>query len=341
MNKRYQVFVSSTFQDLKEERNELMQALLELDCMPAGMELFPAANEEQWGWIKKVIDQSDYYLVVIANRYGSISEATGMSYTEMEYRYAIDIGIPVIAFLHENPGSIADDKSEPTPAGKKKLEQFRALCKTRLVKYWTTPADLGAKASRSITQLIKHEPAVGWIRANEISQDQSSVILDLKSQIDELKGKLKELSAAKEPIEGLAQGGDELLIDFSYETKNPKTGKNGSTYWTKGEEFDHQIETTWDDLFAYLAPEMLHPVSEYRIVGRINQFIEFTANSYFETKHNEKKIEKVRVYSDSFDKIKIQFRAIGLIEIDHGNDWGLTDKGDSHMNDLLATKKNT
>ena len=48
MEKRYQVFVSSTYADLQEERKTVMQALLELDCIPAGMELFPAANEDQW-----------------------------------------------------------------------------------------------------------------------------------------------------------------------------------------------------------------------------------------------------------------------------------------------------
>jgi hypothetical protein len=47
MEKRYQVFVSSTFSDLQEERQEIIQALLELKCIPAGMELFPAANDDQ------------------------------------------------------------------------------------------------------------------------------------------------------------------------------------------------------------------------------------------------------------------------------------------------------
>jgi hypothetical protein len=46
--KKYQVFVSSTYIDLIDERQEIMHALLELDCIPAGMELFPAANEDQW-----------------------------------------------------------------------------------------------------------------------------------------------------------------------------------------------------------------------------------------------------------------------------------------------------
>jgi hypothetical protein len=71
-----------------------MQALLELNCMPAGMELFPAANEEQWSWIKRVIDESDYYVVVLAGRYGSIATSTSLSYTEMEYRYALETKKP-------------------------------------------------------------------------------------------------------------------------------------------------------------------------------------------------------------------------------------------------------
>jgi len=35
MDKRYQVFVSSTYSDLQEERAEVIRALLELDCLPA------------------------------------------------------------------------------------------------------------------------------------------------------------------------------------------------------------------------------------------------------------------------------------------------------------------
>jgi hypothetical protein len=71
MNKRYQVFVSSIYADLKEERQRVIQALMEMDCIPAGMELFPAADEEQWLFIRKVIDDCDYYLLVIGGRYGS------------------------------------------------------------------------------------------------------------------------------------------------------------------------------------------------------------------------------------------------------------------------------
>ncbi len=44
----YQVFVSSTFRDLQEERQKVLQAILEVQAFPAGMELFPAADAEQF-----------------------------------------------------------------------------------------------------------------------------------------------------------------------------------------------------------------------------------------------------------------------------------------------------
>ncbi len=103
IDKRYQVFVSSTYADLQDERQEVMQALLELECIPAGMELFPAANEDQWTLIKRVIDDCDYYLVIVAGRYGSFGP-DGASYTEMEYRYAIDKNKPVNWFLAQDAG---------------------------------------------------------------------------------------------------------------------------------------------------------------------------------------------------------------------------------------------
>jgi hypothetical protein len=56
MEKRYQVFVSSTFVDLKDERQKVMQTLMKMDCIPAGMELFPATDEEQFEFIKRIID---------------------------------------------------------------------------------------------------------------------------------------------------------------------------------------------------------------------------------------------------------------------------------------------
>jgi hypothetical protein len=64
MKKRYQVFVSSTYADLQQERSKVIQTLMEMDCIPAGMELFPAMDEAQLDFTKKIIDDSDYYLLI-------------------------------------------------------------------------------------------------------------------------------------------------------------------------------------------------------------------------------------------------------------------------------------
>jgi len=339
-NKRYQVFVSSTYTDLIDERAEIMQALLELDCMPAGMELFPAANEQQWNWIKKVIDESDYYLVVIGGRYGTISNATGMSYTEMEYRYAIDTAKPVIAFLHDDPSKIESGKTEHAPQARKKLDQFRKLAEQRLCKYWSSSTELGAKVSRSLTQLIKHQPAPGWIRADQVPEDHSQTVLNMKKQIEELEERLRQVGL-EEPIgiDGLSKGHNTFAVDFSFETKKSKTGKNGVTYWTKGDEFDHSLETTWDELFAYLAPELISPTSEYQMVSRLNSYIRSQSSEYFFESFPGQKIENIRIYSNSFDTIKIQLRALKLIGIEAGDKWTLSPYGDNYMTKLIAVHK--
>ncbi len=339
MIKRYQVFVSSTYTDLLEERSEVMQALLELDCMPAGMELFPAANEEQWNWIKRIIDESDYYMVIVGGRYGTVSEATGMSYTEMEYRYAAESGKPVIAFLHEKPSKIEAGKTEQSPTSKKKLEQFRKLVEQKLCKYWNSPADLGAKASRSITQLINRMPAVGWVKADLIDENASAEILKLKKHIELLERKLE--IAGEEPVgvEDLCSGGDKFEIEFSFITKKPKKGANQNVYYVKNGEHDHKYVTTWDKIFSDLAPEMINPCSEFKVLRRLNGFINDGTARYFEKTYTQMKIEDVRVYSDSFDVIKIQLRALRLITIDEKDNWCLTPYGDSYMNKLLAVHK--
>ena len=72
-NIKYQVFISSTYTDLKEERRKVLDVLLMADCIPAGMEAFVATDNEQFEVIKKVIDYCDYYVLILGMRYGSIS----------------------------------------------------------------------------------------------------------------------------------------------------------------------------------------------------------------------------------------------------------------------------
>ena len=96
MNKKYQVFVSSTYKDLKEERMAVIRLLLKMGFIPVGMEQFPASNMSQMEYIKMMLDSCDYYLLILAGKYGSV-DVDGIGFTEKEYDYAIANGIPVMS----------------------------------------------------------------------------------------------------------------------------------------------------------------------------------------------------------------------------------------------------
>lgn len=72
MKKKLQIFVSSTFTDLKKERQAAVEAILKSGNIPAGMELFTSGNESQLETIKRWINESDIYCLILGGRYGSI-----------------------------------------------------------------------------------------------------------------------------------------------------------------------------------------------------------------------------------------------------------------------------
>ena len=134
MDKRFQVFVSSTFTDLVEERRAVMQALLELDCIPAGMELFVASDQSSWELIEGVIETCRLLHRIDASPAAGLSDEEGISFTEKEYDYAVSLGIPVLGFVHADPGSIPNRDAEQTDEGRKMLAAFVEKVRSKQVK---------------------------------------------------------------------------------------------------------------------------------------------------------------------------------------------------------------
>jgi hypothetical protein len=162
----YSVFVSSTYEDLREERAAVQKALLQLHCMPIGMELFGSADEETWEFIQRQIENCDYYVVIVADKYGSIA-ADGFSYTEKEYDYAREIKKPVLAFVHGSRGVIPRDKTEQDAEKRPKLEAFIEKARRSPVSFFTAPHDLATQVIVSFVNLRDSRPAVGFIRADQ------------------------------------------------------------------------------------------------------------------------------------------------------------------------------
>lgn len=335
MEKRYQVFVSSTYSDLIEERNEVMQALLELECMPAGMELFPAANETQWNWIKKVIDESDYYIVIIAGRYGTLSNETGISYTEMEYRYALEINKPIIGFIHQDIEQLPSKKCEQDQESIKKLNNFKQLVKSKLCKFYSSPEDLGSKVSRSIVQLKKQYPSVGWIRADAFKNFASSdELLDLMKENEELK-KLITIYEKEKPkaLSNLASGNDLYEIEYSF---NIKANIPGTNSWKKVDEGKDCISLTWNEIFEIISWNLIKDT--YHFSNPLEDYIKQTEKDKLNSKYPDKKIQDFRIHQRVMNAIYFQFRALKLME-SKMNKWYLTTFGENYLSDLVGIKK--
>ncbi len=340
MDKRYQIFVSSTYEDLREERQKVIQSLLEFDCIPAGMEFFPAADESQWKLIKRVIEDCDYYIVIVGGRYGSVSPK-GISYTQQEYEYAVEIGKPVCAFLHADPGKIAAEKVELEKQSRRKLDEFRELCKKKMCKYWESADQLGGLMIGSLNQLTKTRPAVGWVRADQVP-DESAIkdILRLKNKIEELTAELNRIRM--EPPKGIqdfAQGKDRFDLCYSY-----SMGKADEIFPPT---YSSSCTLTWDEIFASIAPHMVDAAGEDYIRAELSERIRTNELPILEKKSPYDKFKDFSVSDDDFQTVKIQLRSLGLIKQstrqrslkDKETYWFLTPYGDDVMVKLRAIKK--
>jgi len=317
----------------------VMQALLELECMPAGMELFPAANDTQWEWIKRVIDESDYYAVILAGRYGTISKETGLSYTEMEYRYAVESGKPVVAFLHAQPDTLPAKHVEAQAHKRKKLDEFRGLVQTRLCKFYSSPSDLGAKVSRSITQLRKQHPRPGWVRAEALRDMLTSDdVLALRKENDELRARLERLAIeAPDASKRLAQGDDDIEIDYlcTHEKLNDATGR-----FKKHEQIYGTVITTWNCLFKRIGAELISNNTQWwHPSNPIVAVLEPIAQIELTEEFPDDRFTSFKVVTASMDTVMTQLRALGLIRLDKNKRWEVTPYGDNYLTSLLGVQK--
>ena len=345
--KRYQIFISSTFVDLKDERQAVLRAILELDHMPAGMELFPAADDSAWQLITDVINGSDYYVLIIGGRYGSLDE-TGLGYTEKEYDYAFDFKIPVIPLLHENPDNLPREKTETDGAAWAKLKQFRAKVeKKHTCVYWRNSDDLKAKVIVGLTSVMKRHPAIGWVRADNIPSDATiAEILALKNRIAELE---LEASASRERApagtEGLSQGDDTLKINFSFVARKKISAYPGY----EDENYTAWIILSWNQIFGAIAPTMINEASDFALRKAFRDFFEREAIKAHDNSRGlkNKKLLDFIFQDDEIETCMVQFRALGLIrESDRKRSvkdtmtyWSLTPYGNTLMVQLRAIQR--
>ncbi|HGT2974091.1 TPA: DUF4062 domain-containing protein [Enterobacter hormaechei] len=197
MKRKLQVFVSSTFTDLIEERQAAVSAILKAGHIPAGMELFTAADRSQMDIIKNWIDESDVYMLILGGRYGSIEPTTGKSYTELEYDYAVEQGKALFAVVIKEEalekkvkehGTDFLERDEP-----KSLSEFKKKVLSNMSSFFEDVKDIRVCVHESLSDFSANRKLKGWVSADEIidTHDLAEEIKKLNEENRKLKSDIE------------------------------------------------------------------------------------------------------------------------------------------------------
>ncbi|MEJ7592297.1 MAG: DUF4062 domain-containing protein [Planctomycetaceae bacterium] len=123
--------------------------------------------------IQKYIDQCDYFVMVTAGIYGSLvpGQDRKVSYVEWEYDYAQG-QLPCFSFIYSNLDNLLGGKLEREH--RKLLDRFHEKVRGngKNVAFYSSAPDLNAKVLHALQQAPRHSNAVGWVRADSgSSQD--------------------------------------------------------------------------------------------------------------------------------------------------------------------------
>lgn len=137
MPNRFQVFISSTWQDLQPERQAVENAILRMrDAAFAGMEYFGSRPETPRDVSLQEVDACNLYVGIFARRYGS-------GITEDEYRRAIARNVPCLVYIKDDSVAVPPEYIESDPAKASKLDALKRELKSKhVVSFFKSPDQL-------------------------------------------------------------------------------------------------------------------------------------------------------------------------------------------------------
>ncbi|MEA1674964.1 DUF4062 domain-containing protein [Nitrospirillum sp. BR 11163] len=318
----HKIFISSTYTDLKDERAEVQMAILRIGCLPIGMELFESTSEDTWDFIKGQIDDADYYVLMVAGRYGSIAD-DGISFTEKEYLYAMEIGKPIIAFIRKDIQDLPGTKLESDSENRIKLERFITdIQKTRHVNFFTSPQDLSSKFLSSFFRLREKNPAEGYVRAGEVVS--AGRYLALLDENRKLKDEILRTSAPS--LDAIQEFSEIISLDITHKAQPITKSLSFGQIFIRVSEIiiinsNSESAINWELISTIISPELLDAGTRF-------------ANQ------------------SQFNDIKIKLYRLGLIDVTetrtartlggytmHNKEfhWSLTEMGRKHYQALIRT----
>jgi hypothetical protein len=235
MKRKLQVFVSSTFTDLIEERQAAVAAILKAGHIPAGMELFTAGDLSQMEVIKRWIDESDVYMLILGGRYGSVEPTTNLSYTELEYDYAREQGKPLFAVVVDDAaledrvkrvGRSCIEQDNP-----KSLAEFRSKVLKNISAFFSDNKDIKLCVHEVLADLALKSDLKGWVSAAEIPDTKSlnNEIAALRKENVALNVELKKIKTESAKSKSSSKVSDDELAQVlrAIEIKVPENLNKG------------------------------------------------------------------------------------------------------------------
>jgi hypothetical protein len=219
MSKKLQVFISSTYTDLLDERQAAVAAVLKAGHIPAGMELFSAGDRSQLDTIRSWIEQSDVYMLILGGRYGTLEHDSGLSYTELEFNYAVALAKPLFAVVISESGLNAKLKAKGADVIERVhgvlLRDFREKVLSNISSFFDEPKDIRLAVFESLPDLSRNKDLIGWVRGDQVVDTQPLVdeVKKLSQENTTLRTKLAQLEKQVEKKnEGQSEFNDALRV---------------------------------------------------------------------------------------------------------------------------------
>ena len=338
MDTRYQVFLSSTYEDLTQERLELEQCLYELGCIPTGLNGLQDRDDKTWPIIKQLINDSDFFVSIVAGRYGATSPS-GVSYPHREYVHALAQRKPIVAFIHEFPGALPTEKKEVDKVANLRLYEFKSLLQKQDTLLWSASHSLVAMAKVKVQQLILNHENAGWVKQSSFK---SQCFNADANNPPPLGGMNKQASSSSStmstrsgfmPQESVKSHQQKPISSWSMDDLSLEKIDLNFEYVLSQGGFSKTVSghtvLTLDQCFTKLSSHLVTGGSEERLQRLFNAMLDNMDLYKDEGLTSDCKIDQFRLDEESFKSLKAKLVEYQLIAIDqeHKSQWYLTALG--------------
>jgi hypothetical protein len=121
----FTVFVCSTFSDLSQEREGVLDAIRRLKLQHDSMEFFGARANQPIETCLQEVRASDVLVVIVGHKYGTIVPELGVSFSEAEYAEGYRLNKPCLVYMRDEDVPILPRHMERDPEKLKLLEKWK------------------------------------------------------------------------------------------------------------------------------------------------------------------------------------------------------------------------